>query len=100
MTDTHSGPLAGTTGGGTASGGAPSAIRHGETGFVVPPDDVEGMADALYRLLTDWDLAQRMGRANREWAEALTWERNAGEQMQVYQEIVQGRVRAQDYRTA
>lgn len=73
---------------GTRTGGVSSAIRHGETGFLAESDDVEGLADHLYRLLTDHDLAQRVGHANRAWAETLTWERYAGEQHAVYREVL------------
>jgi glycosyltransferase involved in cell wall biosynthesis len=73
---------------GTRTGGIPDAIRDGETGFLVEPDDVEGLANALQRLLTDPHLARQMGLANRQWAETLTWERYAEEQFQVYQEAL------------
>ncbi|HZW03336.1 MAG TPA: glycosyltransferase family 4 protein [Anaerolineaceae bacterium] len=73
---------------GTASGGVPSAIRHAETGLVVAPQDTEGLADALYRLLGDRELAREMGLANRRWAETLTWEKNAGEHAALYREIL------------
>jgi glycosyltransferase involved in cell wall biosynthesis len=73
---------------GTRTGGVADAIRHGETGFVVDPHDIEGLASALKRLLTDSVLRQRMGIANRKWAETLTWERYAMEQYQVYQDVL------------
>jgi glycosyltransferase involved in cell wall biosynthesis len=73
---------------GVRSGGVPSAIRHGETGLVVEPDDIQGLADALHLLLTDPDMARRMGSANRLWAETLTWEKNASEHFGLYQEIL------------
>jgi glycosyltransferase involved in cell wall biosynthesis len=43
---------------------------------------------AILRLLDDRELAQRMGRANRLWAETLTWDRNAQEQMSAYQDVL------------
>jgi glycosyltransferase involved in cell wall biosynthesis len=73
---------------GSNSGGVSSAIRHGETGFVVDGEDTEALATVLKQLLTDHELARRMGAANRQWAETLTWERNAGEQLAVYQEVL------------
>jgi glycosyltransferase involved in cell wall biosynthesis len=75
----------------TRSGGVADAVKHGETGLLVDdPQDVDGIAEALARLLADPSLARRMGRANREWAETLTWERCAREHLQVYREIVNG----------
>jgi phosphatidylinositol alpha-1,6-mannosyltransferase len=51
------------------SGGAPDAVREGETGFVVDGRDPSGLVDRLARLLTEPDLAARMGAAGRRWME-------------------------------
>ena len=51
------------------SGGAPEAVRDGETGLVVDGRDVPAIVGALDRLLADPDLRQRMGRAGRTWVE-------------------------------
>lgn len=60
------------------SGGAPDAVRDGETGYVVPGRDVRRLADRLITLLEDKALAQRMGTAGREWVEAeWGWDRQA-----------------------
>jgi glycosyltransferase involved in cell wall biosynthesis len=45
------------------SGGVPSCIEDGVTGFVVPRLDVAAFADRLDRLLADPSLAEKMGRA-------------------------------------
>ncbi|MCX4538319.1 glycosyltransferase [Streptomyces sp. NBC_01669] len=50
---------------GTAVGGLPFTVADGETGLVVPPRDPEALAAALRTLLTDGELADRMGRAGR-----------------------------------
>ena len=54
------------------SGGAPDAVREGETGFVVDGRDLTALTDRLVTLLTDRELAARMGAAGRAWTEA-TW---------------------------
>jgi phosphatidyl-myo-inositol dimannoside synthase len=60
------------------SGGAPDAVREGDTGFVVPGRDVAAIADRVATLLADRDLAARMGRAGRAWVEAeWGWDRLA-----------------------
>jgi phosphatidylinositol alpha-1,6-mannosyltransferase len=60
------------------SGGAPDAVREGETGFVVPGRDVAAIADRVANLLADRDLARSMGRAGRAWVEAeWGWDRIA-----------------------
>jgi glycosyltransferase involved in cell wall biosynthesis len=46
-------------------GGAPDAVAHGETGFVVDPGDVEQLSAALWSVLTDSDRASRMGALGR-----------------------------------
>ncbi len=69
---------------GTRSGGIPDAVRDGETGLLVPPEDVEALAQAMRRLLEDEDLARRMGQANRRLAESLTWQRAADDWMKIY----------------
>ncbi|MHC5209333.1 MAG: glycosyltransferase family 4 protein [Planctomycetota bacterium] len=50
-------------------GGPSDVVRHGETGFLVNPLQVGVMAGHFVRLLTDADLARRMGRAGRRRAE-------------------------------
>jgi glycosyltransferase involved in cell wall biosynthesis len=42
-------------------GGIPDAVREGVNGFLVDPADVEGIADALVRILSDRALAERLG---------------------------------------
>jgi phosphatidyl-myo-inositol dimannoside synthase len=47
------------------SGGSHEAVADGETGFVVPPRDVEAVRDAIARLIGDESLRARMGAAAR-----------------------------------
>ena len=49
----------------TRVGGIAEAVTHGVTGLLVEKLDEHGMSDALYTLLTDRALAQRMGAAAR-----------------------------------
>jgi phosphatidylinositol alpha-1,6-mannosyltransferase len=72
---------------GTRSGGIPDAVVDGRTGFLLPPGDVEGIARAMTRLAEDPALSRTMGMAGRARAETLTWDRFAGEQMDVYRSI-------------
>jgi glycosyltransferase involved in cell wall biosynthesis len=50
----------------TRVGGVPDLVEDGVSGFLLPSGDVEGIAAALLRLLSDRKLAERMGRAARE----------------------------------
>jgi len=45
---------------GADSGGIPDIIQDGITGILVPPDDSSALADAIYKLLTDEELANRL----------------------------------------
>jgi phosphatidylinositol alpha-1,6-mannosyltransferase len=49
------------------SGGAPEAVRDGDTGRVVDGRHVSAVADAVAAYLLDPDLAAATGRAGREW---------------------------------
>jgi phosphatidylinositol alpha-1,6-mannosyltransferase len=51
------------------SGGAPDAVREGETGHVVGGRDVAAIADRVGDLLEDPARARRMGAAGRSWVE-------------------------------
>ena len=44
-------------------GGPREIVCHGETGFLVPPNDPISLAGALLRLIKDPGLRDRMGRA-------------------------------------
>ncbi len=55
---------------GTRAGGIPDLVEQGESGLLVDPDDVAGMASALGRILSDRGLAERLGAGARERARA------------------------------
>ncbi|MFD6612448.1 glycosyltransferase family 4 protein [Micromonospora chalcea] len=60
------------------SGGAPDAVRDGETGYVVSGRDVAQLADRVATLLADRDLARQFGAAGRAWVEReWRWETQA-----------------------
>jgi glycosyltransferase involved in cell wall biosynthesis len=47
---------------GTTAGGTPEAVRHGETGLLVPPNDPEAMAESMASLASDPELRRRFGK--------------------------------------
>ena len=47
------------------SGGAPETVEHGRSGYVVDPDDPLALARRIGGLLSDPELAERMGAAGR-----------------------------------
>ncbi len=48
---------------GSDQGGVAEAIRHGQTGLLVPPDDAEALADAMRRITRDAGLRGRLAAA-------------------------------------
>jgi glycosyltransferase involved in cell wall biosynthesis len=50
----------------TRIGSIPDVLHNGETGLLVNPGDVEGLASALGTLVGNRDLRQRMGKSGRE----------------------------------
>jgi len=60
------------------SGGAPDAVREGETGYVVNGRDTAALAARLVPLLTDPALARKLGAAGRDWVcQEWGWQRQA-----------------------
>lgn len=59
---------------GCAAGGIPDLIRDGDTGYLVPPGDVDGYADRVRRLMDDAASRARMGVRARAEAERWGWE--------------------------
>jgi glycosyltransferase involved in cell wall biosynthesis len=58
---------------GARSGGIPDVVWNGETGILVDPDRPDEIAEALVRILSDRELAQRLGDAARERSTAWTY---------------------------
>ena len=55
------------------AGGTVDAVRDGETGLLVDPEDHTAVAGALIDLLADPDRARRLGEAGRRFAEQHAW---------------------------
>ncbi|HZM94935.1 MAG TPA: glycosyltransferase family 4 protein [Vicinamibacterales bacterium] len=70
----------------------PEIIADGETGFTVPVDDVERLTDRLLELLTQPDMARRMGEAGRRRAhELFTWPRVVSRMLDIMAPVVEAR---------
>ncbi|HET7296879.1 MAG TPA: glycosyltransferase family 4 protein [Gemmatimonadales bacterium] len=71
------------------SGGIPDAVRDGETGLLVPPEDPAALSEAIMRLLADRDLAQRIGAAGRRAVEThYNWDRVVRDLRAIEAEVV------------
>ena len=53
----------------TNVGGVPEILKHGETGFLVPAEDLNAQVAALARLIRDADLRARMGAQARSYVQ-------------------------------
>jgi len=74
---------------GGRSGGTADAVIDGKTGLLVDPYDVDEIAAAIIRLLTDRELAWRLGENGRQRVEQeLTWEK-VGDRLEGYLKQVQ-----------
>ena len=56
------------------SPGLRESVLDGETGLVVPHGDVDALARAIGRLVTDQALRRSLGRGARAYAESLSWD--------------------------
>ena len=71
-------------------GGIPEVVRHGETGLLVPPGDVDALATALDRLAADADLRARLSAGARARAAGYAWPRLAARVAAVYARVREG----------
>jgi glycosyltransferase involved in cell wall biosynthesis len=72
------------------SPGLRDSVRHGETGFLVPHGDVEGLAARMIELGDTPSLVTRLGERARRFAESLSWERTAAATEQHLLDIIEG----------
>jgi phosphatidylinositol alpha-1,6-mannosyltransferase len=79
---------------GTLDCGAEDAIRDGETGYLVPQNDVDATADALIKLLRDPSLRIRMGASAKAYAQSQGWDAIARRVLEVYRADTLPRVKS------
>jgi len=60
----------------------------GDAGILLPPDDAEGMANALIQLATDDTFRAELSRRALTQAARFSWERTARETLAAYQDVV------------
>jgi len=69
--------------------GVEEFVTHGETGLLVPPQDVGRLVQALDTLLSNREEAKAMGeRARKVVLENYTWEMNAEKTLEVYRRVL------------
>ena len=72
---------------GTYGCGAEDAVIDGETGILVPQNDIKKTAEAILRLLDNPELTQRMGENGKKRAKEMDWDNVAKKYTEVYKEI-------------
>lgn len=70
-------------------GGLSFVVRNGETGFLVPENDPQALANCLGKLLADADLRKRLGECGAQVARGYAWNRVADQIEQVYHVVNQ-----------
>lgn len=70
--------------------GLRDAVRHGETGFLVPHEDEAAWAQRMEELLRDAELRRRLGEGARRWAERFTWDAQADLMLPVVERVARG----------
>ncbi len=73
----------------TTAGAYPEVIEDGVSGLLVRPGDAAALADAIKRVLSDGDLARRLGAAAEARIQRLfTWHRCAEQTVDLYEEVL------------
>lgn len=73
----------------TSVGGNVDAVTDNQSGLLVPPDSANRLADAICRILTDDDLAARLGSEARDVVRRdYTLERMIGQTTALYEELI------------
>ncbi len=74
---------------GTQIGAYEEIVRHGESGWLVPPRDPRALADAIRMMWNDASLRQRLAESGRQRVrEKFNWRKAAEETLAVYEEVV------------
>ncbi len=77
----------------TVAGGIPEAVVNGETGLLVPVGDAGALGAAIARLLTDRELAQRMGANGIRRAPLFSIDNTVDRTLEVYERVLSARGR-------
>lgn len=81
---------------GFRSGGLPEAIRHSETGIIVPKGDADQLCTALIELFSNAELAQLLGKQGRIHARKFSFEKHVLQLTKIYQQLLLKQTRMAD----
>jgi glycosyltransferase involved in cell wall biosynthesis len=69
-------------------GGIPDLVRHGETGYLVPPADEKALADGIKKLLDDPERAWEMGQQGKEYCQQFSLEAMIAKLDDLYSDLI------------
>ena len=72
---------------GTQGEGISGVVSHGESGFLVPRDDIDTIVQWVDRCFRDPPLMQRVACAGKSIARSLTWDHNAEQYVKLFKEL-------------
>ncbi len=72
-------------------GGVPEIVLHGQTGFLVPPDDVGALARTMSLVATRPSLRQYLGEGGLERVKSFAWPAAVNRYFKVYERVLAGR---------
>ena len=72
----------------TDVGGVPDLLEHEKTALLVPPNDVDAMAEAVIRILTEDGLVERLSVNARREAEKYSWDIVIPQWEQLFEEVI------------
>ncbi|MGD9046362.1 MAG: glycosyltransferase family 4 protein [Desulfobacterales bacterium] len=70
-------------------GGIPDLVRHGETGYLVPPADEKALADGIKKLLDDPGNAWEMGQRGKEYCQQFSLEAMIQKLDDLYSDLIE-----------
>ena len=70
------------------TGGVPEIVLHGQTGLLVPPDNVAALASTMGRVAASASLRQYLGDAGRERVKQFAWSAAVDRYFRVYESVL------------
>jgi len=67
--------------------GAEDIVRHGKDGLLVKPENVDDLASAIKQLVESSEYASKLGESAKSRVQEFTWEYNAAQYKDLYEEI-------------
>ncbi len=73
---------------GTHSGGLPEAVNNGETGFLVPPHDIQRLAEKMIYLVKNPQIRDQMSKRALVWAGNFFWKNQLKMQQSLFNDLL------------